>query len=70
MRSSIGLLAICAMLSGMACAHAGDRARSAAGVNAASANTSSVIRNFARSKPPRAYAGQNPSQAARAQDRR
>ncbi len=30
---------------------------------------STVIRNFARTKPPRAYAGQNPSQAARAQDR-
>jgi hypothetical protein len=30
---------------------------------------SQVIRNFARTKPPRAYAGQNPSQAARAQDR-
>jgi hypothetical protein len=30
---------------------------------------STVIRNFARTKPPRAYAGNNPSQAARAQDR-
>ncbi|MGH7588890.1 MAG: hypothetical protein ACRELU_09880 [Gemmatimonadota bacterium] len=30
---------------------------------------STVIRNFARSKPPRAYAGQNPQSAARAQDR-
>jgi hypothetical protein len=70
MRSSIGLLAICAMLSGTACAHAGDKARSATGVSAASAHKSSAIRNFARSKSPRAYAGQNPAQAARAQDRR
>ncbi|MDL1871307.1 hypothetical protein FBR05_03785 [Deltaproteobacteria bacterium PRO3] len=30
---------------------------------------SMVIRNFARTKPPRAYAGQNPQTAARAQDR-
>jgi hypothetical protein len=30
---------------------------------------SSVIRNFARTKPPRAYAGGDPSQVARAQDR-
>jgi len=30
---------------------------------------STVIRNFARTKPPRAYAGQNPQTAARAQDR-
>lgn len=30
---------------------------------------STVIQNFARSKPPRAYAGKDPSQAARAQDR-
>jgi hypothetical protein len=30
---------------------------------------STVIRNFARTKPPRAYAGQNPQQAALAQDR-
>jgi hypothetical protein len=28
-----------------------------------------VIRNFARTKPPQAYAGQNPQTAARAQDR-
>jgi hypothetical protein len=30
---------------------------------------STVIRNFARTKPPRAYAGNDPQQAARAQDR-
>lgn len=30
---------------------------------------SQVIRNFARTKPPRAYAGQNPQAAARAQDK-
>jgi hypothetical protein len=30
---------------------------------------STIIRNFARSKPPRAYAGQDPSQAARVQDK-
>jgi len=30
---------------------------------------STVIQNFARSKPPRAYAGKDPSQAARAQDK-
>lgn len=30
---------------------------------------STVIRNFAQSRPPRAYAGGNPAQAARAQDR-
>jgi hypothetical protein len=30
---------------------------------------STIIRNFARSKPPRAYAGQDPELAARAQDK-
>lgn len=30
---------------------------------------SQVIRNFARTKPPRAYAGQNPQTAARTQDK-
>ncbi len=30
---------------------------------------SSVIRDFARTKPPHAYAGKNPATAARAQDR-
>lgn len=30
---------------------------------------STIIRNFARTKPPRAYAGSNPQVAARAQDR-
>lgn len=35
----------------------------------AEAARSTVIRNFARNKPPRAYAGSNPQAAARAQDR-
>jgi hypothetical protein len=38
-------------------------------IDEAQAARTTVIRNFARTKPPRAYAGQNPQAAARAQDR-
>ena len=53
----------------MPAAEAGGKARNV-GATSVKSSSATTVRSFARTKPPRAYAGQNPGQAARPQNRR
>jgi len=72
MRPWLCLLAVAALLSAAplsADAASKGRGTTSAGASGAQKPSGSANRTFTRTKPPKAYAGQNPSQAARPQNR-